>query len=251
MVAAFVAAFAARGSAEPKPSAVDIKAYRDQLVVLQDAAGGTYVLKPATFDMPMFYGVKGAALYQQNVKGGFKNGDRWQIRMFAPRAKGAVGSILHLEDGTYVMSCNDDDSIGLSEITGDKAKQILTKSSFMTSNLIRVPHALARDDTGIYYYVDKISEDYGGNGFRFYVGKKGAVKQVSLTDVTSDSAGEVYSTKIGDLRVTRYPSEKRSAVWIRGEKRTELVFLDVGDNYRLIYGDLGIYGTTGTVCDNS
>ena len=32
--------------AEPKPKAVDIKPFRDKLVVLQDAEGGTYVVLP-------------------------------------------------------------------------------------------------------------------------------------------------------------------------------------------------------------
>jgi hypothetical protein len=39
-------------------------------------------------------------------------------------------------------------------------------------------------------------------------------------------------------------------IWIRGEKRTELVLLDTDDNLALIFKDLGIYGLLGTPCDN-
>ena len=34
-----------------------------------------------------------------------------------------------------------------------------------------------------------------------FVGKKGAMKQLPLTDVASDTAGEVFATKTGDLRL--------------------------------------------------
>jgi hypothetical protein len=38
--------------------------------------------------------------------------------------------------------------------------------------------------------------------------------------------------------------------WIRGEKRTDLVGLDLDVNSRLIFRDLGVYKFTGTICDN-
>jgi hypothetical protein len=36
----------ATASAEPKPTRVDIKPFRDKMIVLQDSAGGTYIVVP-------------------------------------------------------------------------------------------------------------------------------------------------------------------------------------------------------------
>ena len=49
--------------AEPKPKAVDIKPFREQLIVLQDADGGTYVVLPGK-DSRLFYGVGGAVTHR-------------------------------------------------------------------------------------------------------------------------------------------------------------------------------------------
>jgi hypothetical protein len=84
-----------------------------------------------------------------------------------------------------------------------------------------------------------------------FVGKKGAMKQMPLTDVASDSAGDVFSTRTGDLRLVRNTeSNKQTMTWVRGEKRTELVFLDTDVNSAVIFKDLGVYGFLGTLCDN-
>jgi hypothetical protein len=117
--------------------------------------------------------------------------------------------------------------------------------------IVHVPHLLARDDSGVYYYVDRIAKVYGGKGYRVFVGKKGAMKQMPLTDVASDSAGEVFSTKSGDLRLVRHnEGNKDTMTWVKGEKRLDLVFLDPDVNSVVIYKDLGIYTFLGTLCDN-
>jgi hypothetical protein len=117
---------------------------------------------------------------------------------------------------------------------------------------VRRPYLLGRDDSGVYYYVDVIAKQYGGKGFRVFVGKKGAMKEMPLTDVASDSAGDVFATKSGDLRLVggRGGAGDRKVTWIRGGKRTEVIWLDLDVNSRLIFRDLGIYKFTGTICDN-
>jgi hypothetical protein len=84
-----------------------------------------------------------------------------------------------------------------------------------------------------------------------YVGKKGAMKQMPLTDVASDSAGEVFSTRSGDLRLVRQTDgTKDSMTWVKGGKRLELVGLDTEVNSAVIFRDLGIYAFLGTLCDD-
>jgi hypothetical protein len=136
-------------------------------------------------------------------------------------------------------------------VPDDKAKPILDKAQFMSTAFIRRPHLLARDDSGVYYYVDVIRKEYGGKGYRVFVGKKGAMKQRPLTDIATDSAGDVFATKTGDLRMVKDNTEgKQTITWVKGEKRIQLSFLDTDVNSQLIFKDLGVYSFTGSICEN-
>lgn len=69
-----------------------------------------------------------------------------------------------------------------------------------------------------------------------------------MTNMVSDSAGEIYATKTGQLKIIADKDHK--AFWIKGGKKTELTVLEPMDNRYLIYRDLGIYGSLGAVCDD-
>jgi hypothetical protein len=247
-----VSGMAAAG--EPKPTAVDTKAFRDKLVVLEDAQGGTYIVLPGA-DSRMWFGT-GKTLYEQVVVTRFANGETgaWDVGVWSPRVTNVQpGSVQRRDDGSFRRWCGGDKYLDLKIITADRAKGIIDKAQFLSTALTRRPHLLARDDAGTYYYVDVIREQYGGSGYRVFVGKKGAMKPLALTDVATDSAGEVFSTKAGDVRIVHEnPNEsaKASVMWIKGEKRTALVQLDTDANSRLIFKDLGIYTFLGTICDD-
>src|SRR5438067_6931390 len=134
--------------AEPKPKAVEIKAYRDKLIVLQDASGGTYVVtSERDSDAHLFYGT-GKTLYEQTVISRSANDDAWDVHVLAPRMEHARnGSVIYKQDKTYALFCGTTES-GLTRITGDKAKAILDKSTFMSPALVHRAHILARDDHG-------------------------------------------------------------------------------------------------------
>jgi hypothetical protein len=234
---------------EPKPKPVDIKPFRDQLIVLADAAGGTYVVKPGD-DKRMFFGT-GKTLYEQVVVGGGSDGDAWNINVWAPRVSGyQPGSLYRRADGSFDKFCGGDTKTGLSLVTGNKAKAVLDKYQFVTTGLIHRPHALLRDDTGIYYYIDALAKVYGGKGYRVFVGKKGAMKELPLADVASDSAGEVFATKSGDLRLTVTEQGSKSGVWAKGGKTTALLVLDPDRDEPVIFKELGVYSFLGTICDD-
>jgi len=236
--------------AEPKPKTVDIKPFKDQLIVLQDAEGGTYVLHP-TESRVWYAPAKTKNLYEQVKIGTTHDGTaNWDIAVWAPRVPNIQPGSVQKKDGAYWRWCGTDNKVGLTEITGDKAKAVLDKSTFWTTALTRRPYLLARDDAGVYYYVDVIRSDYGGKGYRVFIGKKGAMKQRPLTDIAIDTAGDVFGTKTGDLRIVREANELKSTVtWVRGEKRSVLVSLDTDANSPLIFKELGIYTFTGSICD--
>lgn len=253
MTVAMAAATTTIAAADPTPKPVDIKDLKTKATVLQDAQGGTYVVFRSD-DNKVFYGPNAKTLYEQVIVSSSSDGEGgWDFGTWAPRvADGAhLGSVQRKKDGTFEKSCNGKDDLGLTELTGEKAKAILDKSAFVTMGIIRVPHLLARDDSGVYYYVDRFAKVYGGKGYRVFVGRKGAMKQMPLTDVASDSAGDVFSTKSGDLRLVRNSeNNKDTTLWVKGEKRTSLVFLDTDVNSGVIFKDLGIYSFLGTICDN-
>jgi hypothetical protein len=248
-------ALSTTAAADPKPKPVDIKDLRDSMIVLQDADGGIYVVVPGS-DSRLFYGVggKNKNLYEQIVFGRYSDGTTgaWDLSVWAPRVPNVQpGGVQRKPDGTYARSCGNDSNIPLTPVNPDQAKAILDKSSFQTSAIIRRPYLLARDDAAVYYYVDVLRKDYGGKGFRVFIGKKGAMKQKPLTDVANDTAGDVFATKTGDLRIVRENSDgKQNVQWVKGEKRSPLVWLDTDANSPLIYRDLGIYGFIGSICEN-
>ncbi len=250
--------WASFASADPAPKPVDIKDMKATMLVFKDADGGIYVVSRDK-DKRVFFGTgRDKLLYDQIIEGGAgTQGEAWHISVSAPRATypfmGAVGRRLDL---SFYRSCGGSDTATeaeLTQLTGDKASEVLDKFKFMTSTMVRRPYLLARDDRGIYYYVDVLRDRYGGGSHRVYVGKKGALKQLALTDVTSDSAGDVFSTKTGDLRLVHTVAggaEKPTAQWIRGEKKSDLIYLDTYMNQPLIYRDFGLYKIPGTICGN-
>lgn len=246
------AALVATAAADPAPKPVDVKAMKAQGVVLQDAQGGVYVVFRGD-DAKVFYGPNAKAVYEQVIVGSSSDGEgRWEFNTWAPRKPGnGLASLEHKKDGSFHKSCGDKDDVGLTEVTGEKAHAVLDRTPFLSMGIVRVPHLLARDDSGVYYYVDRIAKVYGGKGYRVFVGRKGAMKQMPLVDVASDSAGEVFSTKSGDLRLVRNnQDDKEKMTWVKGGKRTELVFLDTDVNSVVIFKDLGLYGFLGTLCDD-
>jgi hypothetical protein len=68
--------------------------------------------------------------------------------------------------------------------------------------------------------------------------------------MASDTAGQLYATKAGQLKISRDKEGNDSAFFIKGGKKLELTIVPVYDNRYLIYRELGIYGQLGTVCDD-
>ena len=122
----------------------------------------------------------------------------------------------------------------------DKALELLTAAALAPIPALRTPHALARDERGNYYYVDKGSTPATASSFRLYMGPKGNMKLQKMTNVVSDSQGEIFSTKTGDLRLIVGPNGTQST-WVKGPARTSLLAVPVQENLRMIWTELGVY----------
>jgi hypothetical protein len=236
---------------DPKPKVVDVKAIRDKLLLFEDTQGGTYVVLPGA-DGRLFYGTNTKVVYEQILVSKGSNGDAWSFGVYAPRLSGVTPAIVQRrsDNGAFERWC-DEASMPLKLIAADKAKPMLEKLQFMTNAMIRRPQFFARDDAGVYYYVDQLAKQYGGEGYRVFSGKKGAMKLLPLTDVAHDTGGDVFSTKSGNVRfvIDANDHSKNTAYWIKGDKKHELTILDPDTNSRVIFKDLGIYTFLGTPCD--
>lgn len=221
---------------------VDVSAIKSQMRVYTDGEGGYFTAIPGDTDS-MFYG-DGKTLYKQRVFSGFKDNTRFSMRMWSPR----VDSIADVDakDDAGTLTCGKD-KFELTRVPDPEAKKLLDKAVFKKPPWKRQAHALSRDDRGTYYYVDRLRDEHGGKGFRLFAGKKGAMKELPLTNIVSDSEGEIFSSKRGELRFVQGRTE---AQWIKNEKSTTLIPVPVESNVPLIYGELGVYeGSLGTPCD--
>jgi len=243
----------ADGKADKKHAPIDIRAVIDKLDVYRDDTGAVLVSPKTTalrddLDTWVFYGT-GKTLYQQRVIGSSAIDDKYEWFVWSPRVKGLAQAMVSAAPSGVQIRCRQgkDGHRSLSALPPDQARAVLAKSTFLPPLWERTAHFLARDDDGVYFYVDELREEYGGKGYRVFVGKKGAMKEASMTNMVSDTAGEIYSTKTGELKIIAGADGK--AVWKKGSKKTELIVLDVSENRYLIYRDLGLYGSLGVVCD--
>jgi len=235
----------------PKP--IDIKPAIDRLDVYRDETGMYFVAprggSPADDDSQWVFWGDAKTMYRQRVVGFSHHDNVYDWNLWSPRVKGLQTANITLKKGKMTIECRGKDpGKELAVLPADQARAVLAHATFMPELWTRQAHTLARDEDGVYYYVDELREEYGGNGYRVFVGQKGAMKEQAMTNVVSDSAGEIFATKSGELKIVT--SDDGKAYWKKGTKKLELIKLELVANRYVIYRELGIYGTLGVVCDD-
>jgi hypothetical protein len=260
LLAALAATTLSTAAAEPKPlrpgdkpKPIDARAVLDKLEVYRDEAGLYYVSPKVgaiadDADDWVFFG-DGKRLYQQTIVGSSSSDKGYDWSVWSPRVRGINQAALTLTGGKPTVSCTQRDRKPLTQLTVDEAKTLLQRATFLPPLWQRQAHFLARDDDGNYFYVDRYRDQYGGKGYRVFSGQKGAMKELAMTNVVSDSAGEIYATKSGDLKIVTEGTSGK-AYWKKGATKNELIVLELLANRYLIYRELGIYGQLGVVCDD-
>ncbi len=215
---------------------------RDRIVVDFD---GAYVsLDPGDGDVPLHISENGEAFHEQRETVRAAGGTRRQL--FA----GAQHSEVLFEDDSWTLTCGDHEVQG-QELPMAEARAIMESAEFSDQAWKREPFALARDDRGRYFYVDRMIEDYGGKGFRVFSGPRGSVELTTLSDVVDDSEGTIFATADGELRLILEAGRSSGATWISDGEERELTVLPLHDNAELIYRDLGMYRgkDLGSLCE--
>ena len=238
---------------------VDILPVREKLIVLASDTGHYFALEPqwedgktgTSFgrspisDEHIYFGDDRTMYRQRRHTLWFDNKKGYSVRLWDPRAN----TDLALKDGKWSIACGKRRT-ELTDVTGQQAaEKLIDKATFRRPRWKRAAYALARDDRARYYYVDRLQDEFGGAGFRVFVGPKGKLREQKMVDVARDSEGDIFATKKGSLRLVMGRGE---STWIKGKARTDLTYVPVDRNLELIYGELGVYASEelGVPCDH-
>ncbi len=232
---------------------VDVSEYKDKLKVVTDGKGHYLTLMPFTIgDGPdtgyLFYG-DGKTFWAQRRYSGFRNGDEaFDNAFWEPRVASGYQASFGYKDKKWTVQCGERVT-ELKPLDKPEADKLLADAKFMKPRWTRKAYALARDNSGTYYFVDRMREPEDSKDFRVFRGPKGGLKPQKMVNVVNDSEGDIFITKAGKLRLVL---DKHETTWIEGGKQTKLTPLDVGDNHVMIYSDLGVYAgqKLGTPCDD-
>jgi hypothetical protein len=232
--------------ADDAPKALDLTPVKDKVHVVTDGKGHYVVINPAEISDEFYLYGDGKTFYGQRTFGGSKNGDlEFSRNIWEPRGG---SSFNYNADKKFIVYCGNRQT-EMKPVAADEKKKILDGAKFFPPRWRYQAYALARDNTGRYWYVDKVREPEDSKQFRVWSGQKGAMKLQKLTNIVSDSEGDIFATKTGSLRVVL---DKKESLWAQGKKQQKLIMLPIEDNAVLIYTDLGVYTgqPLGTPCDD-
>lgn len=229
--------------------AVDVSEVKTKLKVLGDGHKHYIAIIPFGSVWDHFFYGDGKTFYQQRVIGGGSSGTESFDRVFwDPRINAGYQRSFDFRDAKYKLQC-DKRITEFTPLADAEAQAMVSSAKFMKPRWKHRAYALARDDTGTYYYVDRVREPEEAKSFRLYVGPKGSLKLMKMTNVVSDSEGDMFATKTGQLRLIL---GKNESSWISGKKAKKLLIVPVEDNAAMIYSELGVYTgqPLGTPCDD-
>jgi hypothetical protein len=236
-------------AAKPDASAVDISDIKKDLVVLSDGKQHYIAVVPfGDIYAHLYYG-DGKRFHAQRVSGGGRSGDEswnrifWETRVNEPWRGG-----INFQKGKHTVQCGER-ATEFKPLEADEQAKVLAAASFFKPLWSQRAYALARDNKGNYYYVDRLREPENNKTFRLFAGTRGNLKLLKMTNVVSDSQGDIFTTKKGELRLVL---DRKKPSWFAGKAETELISLPLEENRIMIYTDLGVYTgqRLGTPCDD-
>jgi hypothetical protein len=250
-------AFADKGT--DRHAQLDVKDMVGQVNGFKDAAGKIYVVpKPSAeskgigdrVDKWTFYG-DGKTMYRQRSPTSSQSGDKQSIQLYAPRVRGMYNAVLTVSSDSADLSCrmrdHKHDRLPLTRLTEEETTKLLERAKFFPPFWDRQAWFFGRGESTTYYLVDQLRDELGGAGFRLYIGRKGQMKQIAVTDFAKDSGGTLVVTKTAELKIS---PNNGPVTWTQGKKTIDITPLEPDANGYLIYRELGVYSQLGTVCED-
>lgn len=239
------------GPGGPVDKAAQLHPALDKFVLLTDGKSHYVAIVPFDSGEDTFFYGNGKRFFSVPVRGGGSSGNERFNRVFAdPRyyIQFTQQSDLTFDKGKYTVTCGKT-TTPLQVVDTKTAGPLLAAATFEPSPRKRQAYALARNSNGVYYYVDQGRSPETSKNFRLFIGPKGALKLQQMTNIVSDSEGDVFSTKTGSMRLV---IGKKEPTWIAGKQSTTLLPVPIEDNLAMIYTELGVYAgePMGTPCDD-
>jgi len=196
----------------------------------------------------LYYG-DGKRFYAQLVSSGGSSGkESWNRVFWEPRVNAPWKGGISFSKDKYIVQCGDR-ATELKPLDAAEQAKVLGAASFFKTLWSHRAYSLTRDNKGTYYYVDRLREPENNKSFRLFAGPRGNLKLLKMTNVVSDSQGDIFTTKKGELRLVL---DRKHPSWFAGKAETDLVNLPLDENRIMIYTDLGVYAglRLGTPCDD-
>jgi hypothetical protein len=202
-------------------------------------------------NQPLFAGDH-RALYEQRVASRSKAGAPVQsfgMAFWDPRFRDGWQRNFGMKDGNYTLRCGET-VVSFQPV----APEQVPKANFFEPRWQRQAFALARDDMGDYYYVDRARSPQDNRDFRLFVGPRSKIEPMVIEDIIHDSSGTILVTPDGRLvlkRIERDGQLRDVAFWVVGRTKTELSRLNLYTEAAMVYTKLGAYRgqRLGTPCD--
>lgn len=231
---------------------IDVSSVRDQFKVYKIFSDQIMVLVPFGDTDMVFWGKPNGVLYRQQVRSSFSDVEEGTVDLVVvDRRFSKDGYSLEFRNGEKFVTCGTDraELTTLDKATGDS---LLSGAQFTHPLWNRQSHYLARDDYGVYYFVDKaLNHDntkIGESSYRTFIGWKGEILESPLKMVAQDSVGEVYGMTNGNRRIVINHGKGR---YFDGDEVRALHALHFYLDFELMYTEEGVYGNAlqGTPCD--
>jgi hypothetical protein len=222
----------------------------ERLTLVTDGHGRYLAFIPfAGLEGPVLAG-DAQGLHLQRVFGGGSEGERaFSFVFWEPRARVPAEAAFDFREGTYTLTCGRQQT-RFTPVPAKQARGLLQRLPLREVRWQRRAWALARDEEGTYYYVDRARQPEDSTDFRVYVGTRGRVVGEAAELLASDADGEVFAFSGGKLR---FAHRARQAELRAGGQKQPLTWLEVEAHAPLIYSQLGAYAgeRLGTPCDGA
>lgn len=229
---------------------------RAGLTVYSDERGHYLAAAPLeAATRPVFAGTKKKLFLQEVVASGADGSSTHGFAFWDPRATREADAVFEVRDGEARVRCGGSEA-ALKPLPRAEASKILTGATFYKPRWLREAHALAGDDEGNLFYVDRARGGAGragrGADYRLFAGPKGALTHQEIVDIAGGGGDSlILITASGRLKLGRAADGRSTAEWTAGDGRRVLRVLDVSRDGALVHRDPGVYGgePVGTPCD--
>ena len=127
-----------------------------------------------------------------------------------PRARVPAEGSFHRKDGKFVLTCGKKE-LPFTALDAKATRTFLSRAKLHDVRWRRQGHGLARDEEGVYYYVDRARLPEDSTDYRVYVGLKGRVTAYPAELLASDAQGEIFSFGGSKLMISPRNKRPRSA----------------------------------------